>query len=115
MLSMFDKLWHPALTEAEAFEMMRKGVEEVRGLAGCWRVAFVDVRVLILLRRCGGALCSLHLLLLRAPQQSALVSPELNPRPGACVPQVKSRLVVAPPKYLVKVIDAKGIRTLGEL
>lgn len=31
------------------------------------------------------------------------------------VEEVKSRLVVAPPKYLVKVIDAKGIRTLGEL
>ena len=56
VLSMLDKLWHPAVTEAEAFEMMRKGVEEV-----------------------------------------------------------KARLVVAPPKYLVKVIDAKGIRTLGEL
>lgn len=53
---MFDKLWHPDLSEAEAFEMMRKGVEEV-----------------------------------------------------------KARLVVAPPKYLVKVIDAKGTRTLGEL
>ena len=29
--------------------------------------------------------------------------------------QVKARLVVAPPKYIVKVIEAKGIRTLGEL
>lgn len=56
VLSMFDKLWHPNVSEAEAFEMMRKGVEEV-----------------------------------------------------------KSRLVVAPPKYVVKVIDAQGIRTLGEL
>lgn len=56
VLSMLDKLWHPAVTEAEALELMRKGVEEVR-----------------------------------------------------------ARLVVAPPKYLVKVIDAKGIRTLGEI
>lgn len=53
---MFDKLWHPDVSEVEAFEMMRKGVEEV-----------------------------------------------------------KSRLVVAPPKYVVKVIDEQGIRTLGEL
>ena len=56
VLSMFDKLWHPDVTEAEALEMMRKGVAEV-----------------------------------------------------------KSRLVVAPPKYLVKVIDKDGIRTLTEL
>ena len=34
VLSMFDKLWHPGLTEAEAFEMMRKGVEEVRAAGG---------------------------------------------------------------------------------
>ena len=30
VLSMFDKMWHPDLTEAEAFEMMKKGVEEVK-------------------------------------------------------------------------------------
>lgn len=56
MLSMFDKLWRPDISEAEALEMVRKGVEEV-----------------------------------------------------------KARLVVAPPKYLVKVIDKDGIRTLAEL
>ena len=56
VLSMLDKLWHPECTEAEAFEMMRKGVDEV-----------------------------------------------------------KARLVVAAPKFLVKVIDKDGIRTLGEL
>eukprot|EP01026_Neomeris_dumetosa_P030002 TRINITY_DN2412_c0_g2_i3.p3 TRINITY_DN2412_c0_g2~~TRINITY_DN2412_c0_g2_i3.p3 ORF type:complete len:193 (-),score=36.49 TRINITY_DN2412_c0_g2_i3:166-744(-) len=30
VLSLFDKLWHPDLTEAEAIEMMKKGIEEVR-------------------------------------------------------------------------------------
>uniref|UniRef100_A0A061RBC1 Proteasome subunit beta n=1 Tax=Tetraselmis sp. GSL018 TaxID=582737 RepID=A0A061RBC1_9CHLO len=30
VMSMFDKLWHKDLTEAEALEMMEKGVEEVR-------------------------------------------------------------------------------------
>ncbi len=30
MLSMFDKLWHPELTEAEALDMMLKGIEEVK-------------------------------------------------------------------------------------
>jgi 20S proteasome subunit beta 4 len=29
-LSLFDKLWHPNLTQDEAFEMMKKGVSEVR-------------------------------------------------------------------------------------
>jgi 20S proteasome subunit beta 4 len=55
-MSMQDRLWHSDLTEDEAFELMKKGVEEV-----------------------------------------------------------KNRLVVAPPKYLVKVIDKSGIRTLGDL
>lgn len=31
------------------------------------------------------------------------------------VAEVRSRLVVSPPKFLVKVIDKDGIRTLGEL
>ena len=30
VLSMFDKLWRPELTEADALEMMEKGVAEVR-------------------------------------------------------------------------------------
>jgi 20S proteasome subunit beta 4 len=29
-LALFDKEWHPALTQDDAFEMMKKGVEEVR-------------------------------------------------------------------------------------
>lgn len=55
-LSMLDRLWRPDLSEADAFELMKKAVEEVR-----------------------------------------------------------KRLVVAPPTYLVKVIDKDGIRKLGEL
>ena len=42
--------------------------------------------------------------------QSAPLTP--HHRPPA---QVKSRLVVAPPKYIVKVVDKDGIRTLAEL
>lgn len=30
MLSMFDKLWHPDVTEAEALDMHLKGIEEVK-------------------------------------------------------------------------------------
>lgn len=30
VLSMFDKLWHPDLTQAEALDMMLKGIEEVK-------------------------------------------------------------------------------------
>ncbi|GAB4822149.1 hypothetical protein N2152v2_009195 [Parachlorella kessleri] len=30
VLSMFDKLWHPNLTETEALDMMKKGIEEVQ-------------------------------------------------------------------------------------
>eukprot|EP00887_Chlorella_sp_A99_P006277 scaffold3.g6277.t1 len=56
VLSLFDRLWRPDLTQEEALELMRQGVEEV-----------------------------------------------------------KKRLVVAPPKYIVKVIDKDGIRTLAEL
>lgn len=55
-LSLFDKLWHPDLTEAEALSMMEKGIEEVR-----------------------------------------------------------RRLVVAAPKFLVKVVDKDGVRTVAEL
>ena len=55
-LSLFDKLWHPELTEAEALSMMEKGIEEIR-----------------------------------------------------------RRLVVAAPKFVVKVVDANGIRTVAEL
>jgi 20S proteasome subunit beta 4 len=29
-LALFDKMWHPALTQDEAFEMMKLGVAEVR-------------------------------------------------------------------------------------
>ncbi|GBF93229.1 proteasome subunit beta type-2 [Raphidocelis subcapitata] len=55
-LSLFDKLWHPDLTEAEALDMMEKGIAEVR-----------------------------------------------------------RRLVVAPARFIVKVVDANGIRTVAEL
>jgi 20S proteasome subunit beta 4 len=27
---MFDKMWHPNVTEAEALDMMLKGIEEVK-------------------------------------------------------------------------------------
>ena len=30
-------------------------------------------------------------------------------------PQVKRRLVVAPPSYIIKVVDKDGIRTLKEI
>ena len=30
VLSMFDKLWHPDVTEEEALDMMMKGIEEVK-------------------------------------------------------------------------------------
>jgi 20S proteasome subunit beta 4 len=55
VLSMFDREWRPEMTEAEALDLMRRGVEEV-----------------------------------------------------------KKRLVVAPPRYVIKVVDAQGIRTLAE-
>ena len=55
-LSLFDKLWHPDLTEAEALSMMEKAVDEIR-----------------------------------------------------------RRLVVAAPKFVVKVVDENGIRTVAEL
>ena len=29
-VSMYDRMWHPDLTEAEALEMMRLGIEEVK-------------------------------------------------------------------------------------
>jgi hypothetical protein len=29
-LSLFDKLWHPDVTQEEALEMMEKGIEEVK-------------------------------------------------------------------------------------
>lgn len=53
VLSMFDKLWHKDLTEAEALELMEKGIAEV-----------------------------------------------------------KSRLVVAPPSYCIKIVDKDGIRVV---
>lgn len=56
VLSMFDRLWRPDLSQEEALDLMKKGVQEV-----------------------------------------------------------KNRLVVAPPKYIVKVIDKDGIRTVAEL
>lgn len=30
VLSLFDKLWHPDLTEAEAVDMMEQGIAEVK-------------------------------------------------------------------------------------
>lgn len=53
VLSLFDKLWHPNLTEAEAIDMMEQGIEEV-----------------------------------------------------------KRRLVTAPSHFIIKVVDAAGIRTV---
>ena len=55
-LSLFDKLWRPDISEADALEMVKKGVEEVR-----------------------------------------------------------RRLVVAPPKFVVKVVDKDGIREVARL
>lgn len=56
VLSLFDRLWRPDLTEQEAVDLMKKGIEEV-----------------------------------------------------------KKRLVVAPPKYVIKVVDKNGIRTVEEV
>lgn len=56
VLSMFDKMWHPNLTQAEALVMMEKGIEEV-----------------------------------------------------------KRRLVVAPPHYIIKVVDKDGIKVVANI
>lgn len=56
VLSLFDRLWHADMTEQEAVNLMKKGIEEV-----------------------------------------------------------KKRLVVAPPKYIIKIIDKDGIRTVEEV
>lgn len=34
---------------------------------------------------------------------------------AAGIEEVKARLVVAPPKYVIKVIDKNGIRTVSEV
>jgi 20S proteasome subunit beta 4 len=52
-MSLFDKMWHPNLTEAEALVMMHKAIAEV-----------------------------------------------------------KRRLVVAPPHFIIKVVDRDGVRTV---
>ncbi len=52
-MSLFDKMWHPELTQEQAVAMMEAGIEEV-----------------------------------------------------------KRRLVVAPPHYIIKVVDKDGIRTV---
>lgn len=52
-LSLFDKMWHPDLSQEEAVVMMEKGIEEI-----------------------------------------------------------KRRLVVAPPHYIIKVVDKDGIKTV---
>lgn len=52
-MSLFDKMWHPELTQEQAVTMMEAGIEEV-----------------------------------------------------------KRRLVVAPPHYIIKVVDKDGIRTV---
>ena len=51
MLSMMDRLWRPDLTEAQALELMHRGIEEVRAertgrsaavyLHGCWQRCWV--------------------------------------------------------------------------
>lgn len=56
VLSMFDKLWHPDLTQDEALDMMKKGIEEVQ-----------------------------------------------------------RRLVVAPPSYVIKIVDKDGIREVAQI
>ena len=43
-----------------------------------------------------------------------MLAPAGRPR-CAGVEEVRRRLVVAPPKYIIKIIDKDGIRTLAEL
>lgn len=61
MLSMMDRLWRPDLTEADALDLMHRGIEEVRTkraalcarectvpLHGCWLLAALPVWGLLL-------------------------------------------------------------------
>ena len=103
---MFDKLWHPNLTEAEALEMMRKVGAGLRLRVGACAVGAHRLPA----HACGS----------RRQRAGHVTGAESRPLPSAAavlqgVEEVKSRLVVAPPKYLVIVIDAKGIRPVGEL
>ena len=55
MLSMFDKLWRPDITEADALDMMEKGVEEVRKrlIVSCpgYEIKIIDKDGIRLLKR----------------------------------------------------------------
>ena len=104
---MFDKLWRPDLTQDEALEMMRKGAP-LRAHVHCKPHAQGSPAAAAAYfwgRHC-----------------SALVLACLA-RPGAPhhrlifagIEEVKTRLVVAPPKYIIKVIDKDGIRKLADI
>lgn len=110
---MFDRLWHKDLTEEEGLALMLKGIEEVRSCM------------------CGTLVCKAIVVLRdHQPALTGRMAPEdlrlfchvrrntclwivecLHYKDDACL-QVKKRLVVAPPSYCIKIIDANGTRTV---
>lgn len=112
-LSLFDRMWHPQLTEDEAIAMMevRRGCE---GLAG----AGVSIRPAVGVKRGGtgrlSVFCSICADCIRHKVSlTACAAPARHVQAG--IAEVKKRLVVAPPHYVMKVVDKNGVREVKKV
>ena len=103
VLSMFDRLWHKDLTEEEALTLMMKGIEEVGTLRSMPHSKTTPALTSFVgsgsccSEKCASDCSAMRYLSIEVLEHNL---------------QVKRRLVVAPPSYIIKVVDANGTRTV---
>lgn len=108
VLSMCDRLWHPDMSEDEALALMEKGIAEVTGCTGAVfaPMCFGAAKRCVCFALCIRSMVSHHYVRCNLHYWSFVfvgiraVSAAHTPRSCA---QVKARLVVAPPSYVIKV------------
>lgn len=137
VLSMLDRLWHPDLTQDEAVELMEKGIEEVGWhFRLAWSTCFTYMltqggHCMLYMqhccfnrgagdfsqgsRCCSGSSCTLSFRGAVVHQDNFASALAEQCSEGLSGMQVRRRLVVAPPSFVIKVVDKDGIRTVKQI
>lgn len=117
MLSLFDRHWTPDITREQAIDLMRKGAIWTRHNIACIATTWSIMCSFFVVIACFFAnmfpawhqLCGVHCMLWQRHVQVCCVPNH------AGVEEVKERLVVAPPKFLAKIVDGTGIQVVGDM
>jgi len=124
VLSMCDRLWHPDMSEAEALELMEKVRLCMPSNKIFHTITFVCHMFIWLVTGAQITMCWEPFCLVLSLEHASTLWDSAHGQSdidtGVCrhtqgIAEVKERLVIAPPSYVIKVVDKNGVREVKRM